>query len=160
MKLQFLISILVVFFFCSCDLIGELQEEETEYIRKSQLALGEVSLFSEKTDLIDYLGEPDSVSQGFYYYDGINMYVAMDSVIWEIRTTNPKFSTPDDISVGDSKEKVIEAYGETETWKHDDKMGETLVYWNYHFFQRTPLYLVISTKKDTVNEISLWFHYE
>ena len=160
MKLQFLLFVITVLFISSCDLIGELQEEETEYVRQSQLSIGQVSLFTEKGELFEYLGKPDSVNDGFYYYDRMNMYLAMDSVVWEVHSTNPKFKTPDGISVGDLKGNVIETYGETETWEDEDKMGETLVYWNYHFFQQTPLYLMISIKADTVNEIELWWHYE
>ncbi len=144
----------------SCDLIGELDEDGTEYVRKSQIEISDLKLLSSKNDLIKFLGRPDSVVQGYYFYDRLNTYLAMDSLIWEVTSTNPDYSTPDGIKVGNSKKKVINAYGETETWEHEDKSGETLVYWNYHTFQQTPLYLFFSIREDTVSEIKIRWHWE
>jgi hypothetical protein len=160
MKLTILIFCLSFFLISCYDLLGEIYEKEYEYVRKSQIGIGEISLFTEKDNLIEYLGKPDSVDQGFYYYHKINMYLAMDSVIWEINSKNPNHSTPDGISIGNSKEKVLEIYGETETVAHIDNNGETLNYLNDHFFQPTPMFLYFSIRNDTVNEISLWWHYE
>ncbi|GAB5410566.1 MAG: hypothetical protein BalsKO_29310 [Balneolaceae bacterium] len=141
-------------------MIGELQEEETEYVRKSQIEIGDLRLLSNKNSLTEFLGEPDSVVQGYYFYDQLNTYLAMDSLIWEVTSTNPDYSTPDGITIGDFKKKVIETYGETETWEHIDDDGETLVYWNHHTFQQTPLYLFFSIREDTVSEIKIRWHWE
>ena len=141
-------------------MIGELQEEETEYVRKSQIVIGDLHLLMKKDNLINTVGEPDSTDDGYYYYNRMKIYLATDSEVWEVSSTNPDYSTPDGITIGDSKKKVIEAYGETETWEHIDDSGETLVYWNHHTFQQTPWYLFFTIKEDTVSEIKIRWHFE
>lgn len=159
MKL-FFCTLFTCILFTSCDLIGEIQENgKYEYIRKSQLYLGSLSLYTSKKKIDEYLGKPDSTYEGLLYYDRISIFVtSSDSLIWEINSTNPNYSTPDGITIGDSREEVIKAYGETESWITNDK--ETLSYRNYHLFQQTPLYLIFSLKNDTVQEIRIWWHYE
>ena len=150
----------ITLFISSCDFIGELQENGTEYVRKSQIEIGDLKLLSNKATLINFLGKPDSVVQGYYFYDRLNTYLATDSLIWEVTSTNPDYYTPDGITVGDSREKIIETYGETETWSHTEENGETLVYWNHHTFQQTPWYLFITINEDSVSEIKIRWHFE
>ncbi len=150
----FIISILLQ----SCDLIGELLEDETEYVNKSQLYIGDLTLFLPKNEMINYLGKPDSVINQKYFYKGFTILVVSNK-IWDIVCTSPKYATPDGIKVGDSKEKVINTYGQTKLFKNGEI--ETLEYQHSSIFESTgPLYLIFTIKNNKVAKIQLWFHYE
>ena len=143
----------------SCDFIGELIENDAEYISKSQLYIGDLTLFLPKNKMIQYLGRPDSITGNWYHYDRLEILVEKASGIWDIICSNPKYLTPDGIKVGDSKEKVINTYGRTISFKKD-KM-ETMIYEHFSIIVETvPLYLKFEIEDNIVAKIRLWFHYE
>lgn len=158
MKFKLFISFLFLGIIQSCYLIGELRENELEYIRESQLYIGDLTLYLSKEDMIKYLGEPDSIKHDNYYYDGLKVLVPNNEKIWDVICTNPKYSTADGIRIGDSKQKVLNAYGTTKTFTNEDI--KTMIYENYNIFDPFPLYLKFEIKNNIVQKIQLWFHYE
>ncbi|GEM_PF-6112330 len=159
MKNIFLVIFIISTLLQSCDLIQELLEGETEYINKSQLYIGDLTLFLSKDEMIKYLGKPDSIINQEYYYDDEFTIIVQSDKIWDIVCKSPKYATPDGIKIGDTKEKVIETYGQTKSIKN--KETEIMFYESYSTFNSTvPLYLILTTKNNIVEKIQLWFHYE
>lgn len=112
-------SLFMLLFLMGCDPFAESKKEfynSTESINLSEENVNSITLNSTENDVIGAFGKPVAVSKvtnpksKYLTYDGIEFGIIEDKV--NRFYFNNKYRTAKGITVGDTKEDVIQAYGE------------------------------------------------
>lgn len=131
-------------------------------IEREQFYISNISIDTNKKDVITFLGLPDSIqfsfdevvadSSEYLYYEGLEIYL-VGRQVFEIKCWSDKYSTEDSIKVGSTKEQLIRTYGPSKAIQTSD--GERISYW----VRGTDTKLFFYLKKNRVVLIHFWFNY-
>jgi hypothetical protein len=144
------------------------KESDTLYaepIPEERFYLNGITICSTKQEVIKKLGKPKSIrdsycepfnEEGQYFiYDGLKIYFCGNEAL-SITCTSSKYSTYDDIKVGDSKEKLFKIYGASKPSREGEKPNHVRISYG---IENTCSSFIFRLENDIIVEIELYTLY-
>ncbi|MFN6563175.1 MAG: hypothetical protein RMY28_025740 [Nostoc sp. ChiSLP01] len=143
-----------------------ISQNQSTQITVERLGIGGVKLSMSEAQVRKILGKPVKFKNDFMpaigkvrtlQYSGITVDLAEDAqpgkfTVYQIKTTNSKYSTIDKVKIGDPQSKVIKTYGKTQITQEGK-----LTYLNYIVEEPSPGGLNFTFEKGKLTEIFCFY---